>query len=93
MVRVGFPQVPLVAQHPFGTEFEHRPLNRGLQFSLNKNNLSQGRFSVPLAEFESATFCSASKRSIQLRYRGMEIQYTGSGLNIPQGGQIVKEEA
>jgi len=28
-----------------------------------------------------------------LRYRGMEIQYTGSGLNIPQGGQIVKEEA
>jgi hypothetical protein len=26
---------------------------------------------VPLAEFESATFCSASKRSIQLRYRGI----------------------
>ncbi len=26
---------------------------------------------VPLEEFESSTFCSASKRSIQLRYRGM----------------------
>jgi hypothetical protein len=26
---------------------------------------------VPPAEFESATFCSASKRSIQLRYEGL----------------------
>jgi hypothetical protein len=26
---------------------------------------------VPQAEFESATFCSASKRSIQLRYWGI----------------------
>jgi hypothetical protein len=26
---------------------------------------------VPLAEFESATFCSASKRSVQLRYWGI----------------------
>ena len=26
---------------------------------------------VPLTEFESVTFCSASKRSIQLRYRGI----------------------
>jgi hypothetical protein len=29
---------------------------------------------VPPAEFESATFCSASKRSIQLRYEGINLR-------------------
>jgi hypothetical protein len=40
---------------------------------------------VPLAEFESATFCSASKRSIQLRYRGLRLT------NIPRHASIVKQ--
>jgi hypothetical protein len=40
---------------------------------------------VPQAELESATFCSASKRSIQLRYWGI-----WSALNIPPEGGIVK---
>ena len=39
-------------------------------------------FLVPPAEFESAAFCSASKRSIQLSYEGVEnivrIKYTAA---------------
>lgn len=85
--------MPLVAQHS-RTEQNSNVVPSMGACNLKTQQTFQGLLScVPLAEFESATFCSASKRSIQLRYRGMEIQYTGSGLNIPQGGQIVKEEA
>ena len=45
---------------------------------------------VPPAEFESAAFCSASKRSIQLSYEGwgtVPAYYTPAGINR-QGMEI-----
>src|SRR5690606_1027626 len=42
----------------------------GGSVTLIKNSPLIVLFRVPLTEFESVTFCSASKRSIQLRYRG-----------------------
>jgi hypothetical protein len=48
--------------------------------------VDEQKWGVPQAELESATFCSASKRSIQLRYWGIR-----SGLNIPPSGRIVKQ--
>jgi hypothetical protein len=62
--------VPLVAQHPLRAEFEYHPLP-GVCDLKEKTVQIWTVFRVPLAEFESATFCSASKRSIQLRYRGI----------------------
>ena len=46
----------------------------GTIYSSNTISYSRYRF-VPLEEVESPTFCSASKRSVQLSYRGMFCWY------------------